>query len=139
MKPRLEKTFNYDLFEMHDYNRTLHENSDLLKSMESHGFMPSSPIQCVSNGSGKLKVIRGHHRYDYAKRLKLPIYYIVDNSNTDIFDLEGSSLQSWSVKDFAVARAKHGDKSIQALLEFKEKHGLTLLSAASLVGGESAG
>jgi hypothetical protein len=139
MKPKLEKTYDYSRFEMHDHNRALHDNDVLLESMQKHGFMPSSPIHCVQNGSGKYKIIRGHHRFSYAKRLKLPVYYVLDNSNTNIFDLEGSALQAWSVKDFAVGYARSGHKDIATLLAFKQKHGLTLLSAASLLGGESAG
>jgi hypothetical protein len=107
--------------------------------MTKHGFMPSSPLHCVTNGSGKLKIIRGHHRFDCAKRLGLPVYFIVDKSNTNIFDLEGSSYQQWSGHDFTVARARAGDKNCQEVLAFTEAHGLNIAISASLLGGESAG
>ena len=138
MKAKLECTRNYDLFEMHELNRPLHDNPVLLASMKTHGFMPSSPIQCARGGGDTLRVIRGHHRLDYAKRLGLPVYYVVDDSNCDIFDLEAGTGQSWSVSDFALARAKAGDWHCQALIAFRDKHGLTLGAAASLMGGHSA-
>jgi len=139
MNAKLECTTNYDLFEMHEFNRPLHDDPVLLESMKTHGFMPSSPIQCVRNGKGKLRVIRGHHRLHYAKRLKLPVYYVVDETNNDIFDLEGSTTQRWTVKDFAIARSKAGNIDCSKVLEFQKKHGINLGAAASLVGGESAG
>ncbi|MCR4331556.1 MAG: hypothetical protein NUV34_02445, partial [Sulfuricaulis sp.] len=87
-KPKLQCTHKYDLFEMHELNRPLHDDPRLLASMQKTGFMPSSPIQCVRNGNGTLKVVRGHHRLTYAKRLGLPVWFVVDDTKTDLFDLE---------------------------------------------------
>ena len=136
-KPSLRCTRDYSVFSAHQFNRPMHEDRRLLDSMKRHGFMPSSPIQCQRNGQ-ELRVIRGHHRLEYAKRLGLPVWYVVDESNTNIFDLE-AGLQAWSVNDFANHHASHGDPNCAAILAFQKKHGLTLGAAASLVGGESAG
>jgi len=124
------------MFEMHDRNRPLHEDPRLLASMKKVGFMPSSPIQCVRNGHGKLKVIRGHHRLDYAQRLKLPVFYIVDESKVDIFDLEGGK-QAWSATDFLRARASDGNDDCAQVIDFQKRHGLTIGAAANLLGGLS--
>ena len=137
-KPKLQVTRNYDVFEMHELNRPLHEDPRLLASMQKTGFMPSSPIQCIRNGHGTLKVIRGHHRLTYAKRLGLPVWYVVDDSKADIFDLEGGR-QAWTGADFLLARAAGGNNDCARLHEFQKKHGLTLAVAASLMGGQSAG
>jgi hypothetical protein len=136
--PQVKMTKNYDLFEMHPCNRPLHKNDPVETSMRRVGFMPSSPLHCIKNGNGKLKIIRGHHRFSIAKKLGLPVYYIIDNSNTDIFELEGSSTGSWNAGDFAVARARAGNADIQKMLDFKDRHGLTLGSASSLMMGQSA-
>jgi len=138
MKIELKSTKNYDMFEMHELNRQQHDDPILLESMKVHGFMPSSPIQCIRNGGGTLKVIRGHHRLDYAKRLGLPVWYVVDESNTDIFALEASSKGRWDLPDFTYARAQAGDENYTKLLRFQKKHSLPLGVAASLVGGEGA-
>lgn len=137
-KPKLACTRDYSIFEMHPCNRPLHEDERLVSSMQRAGFMPSSPVQCVRNGNGKLKIIRGHHRLDVAKRLKLPVWYIVDDTKIDIFDLEGGR-QAWTAHDFLVARARDGHADCARVVDFKNKHGLTLGAAASLMGGESAG
>ena len=94
-KPCLKVTKNYDLFELHPFNRDLHKDALLKTSMKENGFMPSSPIHCVRNGNGKLKIIRGHHRFANAKELGLPVWYVIDESNVDLFLLEGSSRSRW--------------------------------------------
>lgn len=136
-KPKLQVTRDYSIFEMHEFNRPLHEDPRLIASMKKVGFMPSSPIQCARNGSSRLKVVRGHHRLDVAKRLGLPVWYVVDNSKVDLFDLEGGR-QQWSANDFLTARAAAGNAHCETVVEFRKRHGLTLGAAASLVGGQSA-
>lgn len=133
--PRLRVTKDYGLFEMHPMNRDIHEKPLLLESMKEHGFMPSNPIQCIRNGSGKLQVVRGHHRLDYAKRLDLQVWYVVDGTNTDIYRLEGDASSRWSLKDFLDSRAKAGDKDCTAIRAFQRKHELTIGAAISLMGG----
>lgn len=131
-------TKDYSMFEMHHYNRPLDNKPLLEKSMREHGFMPSSPIQCVRNDSGNLMIVRGHHRFNIAKQLGLPVYYVIDDSNVDIFALEGSSGQGWTSKDFMVARSRAGEADYVKLADFMAAHSLTLGAASSLVGGQSA-
>lgn len=137
-KPKLQVTRDYGMFEMHDMNRPLHEDRTLLASMQKVGFMPSSPIQCVRNGNGKLKIVRGHHRLAYARRLGLPIWYVIDSTKTDIFDLEGGK-QQWTAYDFLKGRAVAGNADCAKVIDFQKKHGLTLVTAAQLLGGQTAG
>jgi len=136
-KPKLECTKNYDIFEMHETNRPVKEKHVLLDSMRKYGFMPSGAIHCYRNGNGKLKIIRGHHRFHYAQRLKLPVYYIVDDTQPDIFGLEGDSSQTWNSMDFVSARAKAGNKNYIRLLGFMNKHRIPLGAATHLMMGES--
>ena len=138
VKPKRQVTRDYSAFEMHELNRPLHEDARLLASMEKVGFMPSSPIQVIRNGNGKFKVVRGHHRLSYAKRLALPVWFVEDKSKTDIFDLEGGR-QAWSATDFLNARASSGNADCARVIDFQKRHGLTLGAAASLMGGQSAG
>lgn len=139
MKAKLKKTKCYDLFEYHSCNRELHDNPVLEASMRKHGFLASSAIHVARSKTspGKLTVIRGHHRLHYAMMLGLEVYYIEDE-DVDIFELE-SHPQNWNLEDFLAARARAGDKDCLTALEFANKHGLSIGSAVSLVGGQSAG
>lgn len=137
-KPKLQYAKDLSIFQVHELNRDIAEKPALLESMEKHKFMPSSPIQCVREG-GKLKVIRGHHRLHYAKRLGLGVWYVIDPSNTNLYDLEGDSSSRWTLSDFVHSRAKSGDENCQMVLDYKRRHGIGLGPAVSLMGGESAG
>ncbi len=137
-KPKLQITKDYSLFETHEHNRRQHEDAVLLASMTQYGFMPSGAIQCARADRGKLKIIRGHHRFDCAKRLGLGVWYIVDESNVDLFALEAGK-QGWSVEDFTFAHAAAGNEDCVMVLDFQRRHRLPLGAAASLIGGESAG
>ncbi len=135
-QPKLMRTTDYTLFVAHEYNRPLHVDKSLEESMKKHGFLPSSPIHCVHNKEGKLKVIRGHHRLDYAKRLGLPVYYVIDDTDVHIFELE-SGRQSWNTKDFCQAYAQAGNKDIQEVLDFANIHNISIPCAAALISGRT--
>lgn len=139
MSEKLKCTRDYTIFDEHPSNRPLHEDKVLEKSMREHGFMPSSPIQVIQNGNGKLKIIRGHHRFNVARRLGLPIWYVIDDSNVDMYLMEASSKQRWSLRDFIVSRAQAGDEECLFLLEWSKATGISINAAASLIGGESSG
>lgn len=136
--PKLQCTTNYDLFEMHEYNRPLHDDPVLLASMKEHGYLPQWPIACERNGSAKLKVIAGHHRLLYAQKLGLPVYYVAHDTHVDICDVEGSKKSAWSMSDHIRARAAAGNPDYMFLLNFAEGHGIPLLIAANLVSGQGA-
>lgn len=89
MNPTLEYTIELDQFEMNECNRPLRDKPALEASMRAHGFMPSCPLHCRPLPNGKKLVIRGHHRLDTARRLGIGVYYVLDTTNCDIFDLEG--------------------------------------------------
>jgi len=131
--PQLLVTTNYGMFDLHPCNRAFHDDPKLFKSMQTHGFMPSSPIQCCKNGGNRLLIIRGHHRYEYAKKLKLPIYYVIDNTQCDIFELEGSSKPRWSSWDFATARACAGDGDCKRLVGFVKKYKIPMRVASAML------
>lgn len=138
-KPKLHYTRDLSLFEMHETNRNLSEKPALEESMKQHGFMPSSPLHCIRNGHGKLKVIRGHHRLDYAKRLGIGVWYVIDTTVTDIFELEGDSSSRWTLADFVAAYAKAKNEDYIRVIDFQKRHGVGLGAAVSLMAGESAG
>lgn len=137
-KPKLQCTKDYNLFEPHPFNRPLHEDKNLLRSMQEHGWMPSSPAQCIRNGNGKLKVVRGHHRLDYAKRFGLPVYYVIDESCTEIFELENPK-STWTYRDYIAARAQSGDPDMAFVQSFMNVHHLPVTAALALLGNESVG
>lgn len=139
MNPKLESTTKYELFDLHELNRNLHDSTELEESMRKYGFRPSSPIHVTRTANGRLKVKRGHNRLAVAMKLKLPVWYIIDDDPMSIYEWEGNSHHLWNVEDFATSYMRGGSEDCKILLDFRKKYGLTLGAAASLVGGESAG
>lgn len=129
------KTTDYDLFEMHPCNRDFRKDKTLAESMRKHGFMPSCAIHVKSNGPAHMIVIRGHHRLAEAKRQKLPVYFVVDNTNNEIFNLESSSHALWQTKDWVSARKNEGNEHYQALMDFQRDHNIPLSVASDLLSG----
>ena len=138
-KPKLEYTTDYSLFEMHNLNRKLHDDPVLEASMAKYGFWPSEPIACKHNGGNTLKIVKGHHRFNTAKKLGIGVYYIVDDTPCTIFEREGSGKVLWNGNDFLYAYVCDKNKDCTTLYNFMKKHGIAIGAAASLVGGETAG
>ena len=138
-KARIPSTKYYDMFDMHYLNRPLREAPLLEKSMRKYGFLESEAITVKPLPNGKYGIIKGHNRFDYAKRLGLPVFYIVIDTDVDLADLEGSSKQAWSISDFAEARARGGDEACMQLVRWSKDNHIPLGIAASLLAGESAG
>lgn len=139
MRPRLESTRDYSVFEYHELNRNLHHSQDLEESMRAHGFRPSNPIHVTPSEGGKLKVKRGHNRLAVAMKLGLPVWYIVDDDPLTLHEWEGGTHQCWTADDFAISYSRLGSDDYLCLLEFQQRHGLPLGVAAALVGGNGAG
>lgn len=141
MGPKLKVTSDYSIFEMHEHNRPIHEDPILEKSMKDHGFLALFAIACVPLPNGKMKVKKGHHRLYYAKKFRLPVWYIVDTSKQaseiSLYDIEAGR-EKWTVPDYAASYASSGDKHCLTLLEFQKEHHLNIGTAASLLGGEGA-
>lgn len=137
-KPALRVTKDYSLFEYHPHNRDVSRTKILEQSMAAYGFDDGLPIRCIRNGQGKLRITHGHHRFDVACSMGLPIWYIVASRHIPLFESEASA-HSWSVRDFTVARAKAGESPAEEVLIFHERTGIPLNVAISLVGGEGAG
>lgn len=134
-EPKIYKTSRYNLFEVHEFNRPLrkHTLNALEKSMLRDGFRPSDAIH-VCKKNKKLKIMRGHHRFATAKKLGLPIYYIVD-IEIDISDEERKINTHWTVTEHVKAFANQGIRSYIELLEFAEKHNMPVTTSGFLLGG----
>lgn len=133
------ETDEYGRFELHELNRDIHEDPKLKESMRIHGFPDACAIHVRRNGGDKLKIIRGHHRFEISRELGLPVKYIIDDDELTIYELEGSTLPVWNGKDFAVSYAHGGSEDCRTLLRYQKKHGMTLGAAVSLCAGECAG
>jgi len=131
----LKKTNNYSMFEAHPYNRDITRTGRLEQSMNRHQFDPGFPIRCIEIVGGTLRITHGHHRFYVARKLGLEIYYIVVETDIDLFSSE-STLRSWSLIDYITARERAGESPAAGLVAFAKENNLAISTAVSLLAGE---
>ena len=136
---QLATTNNYAKFELLNFNRDVKRTERLEKSMQEHGYIPAYPIHCVVNGNGKFKIKAGHHRFYVARKLGIPVYYVVCRDEASIFELE-TTTNRWIVEDYLSAHCREGkNKDYLKVREYCEETGMGIQNAVSMLGGHSAG
>jgi hypothetical protein len=138
---KLMKSTKYEDFQQDPDNRAINEYhvKQLYKNMQVNGFLPAYPLH-VTNGQGDKKFIRdGGHRFEAAKRLKIPFYYVVcDALDLSIPDINKTQ-KGWTIHDYADAYARQGIADYIELLEFRENYKLSLGLCARLLMGKEVG
>ncbi len=135
--PSITTTKNYGLFRLHVYNRNVDNIKRLEKSMRQYGWIDAYPMHVYRNGKKKLVIKAGHHRFEVARKLGIPVKYVVCDDSATIYELE-SSTNNWNLKDFLVSCVKAGDKTYIEIQEYHEKTGIPLFSCISLLAGQGA-
>lgn len=139
IKPKLETTKNHAQFTFHAEQRPINSGhvKKLIDSMKAHGFLPSKPVQCIRTTKG-LQVIDGHHRLTAAQMLDLPIYYVVEETETanTISDVN-NAVRCWKLTDYINSFIVKGNKEYVTLQKFIDR-GLPASMAISLLLGNSS-
>ena len=136
---QVRETDQYDRFELHEFNRSIGNTKNLEESMRKFGWIDAYPMHVEKNGSGKLKIKAGHHRFVVAKKLGIPVKYIIcDDLGATIQELEKST-RLWSMQDYLESYVRNKRPSYIAIKEYCELTGIGLNNAISMLGGESAG
>lgn len=132
MEHLVEQTEQYDLFKKHKSNR--HTNEKLVKklmvSLKDKNLLKSKPVLVDKH----YNVIDGQHRLEAAKRLNLPISYVVDEE-VDFFDMEklNANTQPWGLGDYLNFHVNNDNLEYALLLDFMEKNDLKLNIAIQLL------
>lgn len=96
---RQQSTVDYDQFQTVVSNREVDERHvvKLMSAIRSKNLLHINPIVCNKD----MQLIDGQHRLEAAKRLNLPIHYVVDNEVTksDIAMIN-SNAKNWSIMDY---------------------------------------
>jgi hypothetical protein len=138
-KAKIEQTTNYGLFTYHENQQPMSpvRVRRVIESMRSTGFWPSKPIG-VYRSAGKLVIIDGHHRFEAAKTLGLPIIFVEEpKSHEHLIGVANSIVGTWKNESFAKLYASRGNRDYEDLLFYVER-GIPLKQASSLLCGESA-
>jgi hypothetical protein len=137
---KINQTTSYGIFANNPLQRTFKESKvkKLMEKMKKNGFPPSMAISVYQDKAGKFILNNGHHRLAAAKRLGIPVLYVIEHkwSVSELSD-EGDFVTSWPLKDHAVKYAKSGKGDYLELVKVADI-GLNLSQAASMFHGEQA-
>jgi hypothetical protein len=135
---KIENTKNYDRFDLLDFNRDVKKISVLEKSMRYHGWIDAYPMHVVPNGGTKLKIKAGHHRFTVARKLGIPVKYVICNDNISIHELEKAT-NVWKLDDYLISYIRAGKSDYTLIKDFHNNTGIGLRQCISLFNGEQAG
>ena len=135
---KINSTRHYAMFERSKENRLTNvgRRKRLMRSMQKYGFLPYFPIVC-KRVNGKLTVLEGQHRLEIAESIGQPVYWVEASVSFDIAEINGTA-EVWKLKDYAEKYAANGNIHYAEILEFKERYGLTIGVAATLLAGNSS-
>lgn len=136
----VRKTTNYDVFNLIFDNREieLSKRSDLRESMRRQGFIPSLHAIVRGGEGGKYDVIDGQHRIEMARKLGLPVYYVVEDQEIDVAEINSTSVR-WSLKDYLQRYLHHDPHGYYAQVKrYSEMFGLTIGQSAALLAGRTS-
>lgn len=136
---KINETINYDRFKAYPMNRRVKKIDALVESMRQYGFNPAYPIYAVTNGGHHLIIKDGHHRFEAARRLNIPIKYVVQEENGQtIQKLQETSPGKWTTRDYLESHATNGNQDYLFLLKFVDRTGINIASAMNMLSGKSA-
>lgn len=122
----IHKTTEYDKFVLREDNRKhgLMENHvlDIMESLKIRNLLHLRPIVINTRN----EVLDGQHRLEAAKRLGLPIYYMLDkdSQSEDLIHLNMS--KKWNTDDYLNFWCKQGKQNYIKLAELQRKTGLNI-------------
>jgi hypothetical protein len=134
---KIHETTKYEMFRVHPVNRSVKKTSALELSMRRHGFIAAYPIHVIQTTDGKLEIKAGHHRFEVASKLGIPVKYVVCTDNASIHELEKST-NPWSMHDYLDSFCRDKNPHYQELKDLVEETGLRVSQGASLLRGELA-
>jgi hypothetical protein len=102
--------------------------------MESYGWVKAYPMHVARNTNGRLIIVDGQHRFEIAKELGLPVWFVETENHVDVVVINNSQ-KAWSFRDYAGSFAQRGSKDYQKLLDFADKHSIPVSAAVSMLSG----
>lgn len=134
---KVYKTRAYDAFSKLDENRPINELHvhNLMESFKKDGYLFT-----VIYVNERIQIVDGQHRFEAAKRLHLPVYFIVMPGwgIKEVTVLNVNS-QNWTMVDFLNTYAKQGKLDYVRLKEFFDNHSFDITTSQLIVTGRRSG
>ena len=138
MSEKILITNNYRLFELLPFNRDVKKIKSLSKSMTNHGWISAYPMNVIQNGNGKFKIKDGHHRFEVAQKLNIPVKYVVCTDSATVYELDKAT-NKWTLNDCLTSYCRSGKVEYMKVREYCEETGIGLSNALAMLYGHSPG
>lgn len=134
--PALKETKEYRLFKADPTNRSIRKLNKIIASMKQWGFLPGHPIMCAPNGTG-MYIKDGQHRFEAAKTLGIPVYYVCHEKHEGISipEVNGAAAGAWNPRDYIESYCNQGNVEYGKLRSFIDEYGIPPVTAAILLYG----
>jgi hypothetical protein len=139
---KVESTKDYDRFVFKRGNRPVRRRVvNLMLAIEKHNQLTEYPILVGERDDGKLEIADGQHRFEAAKALKVPIFYIKSRQPLTIEQIaDANQLQrGWSLYDWLESWIARGNPEYQTLKEFCDTFRLPVTVAIEILGRSYGG
>lgn len=131
----IHKTTDYGKFKVLDGNRDVNEEHlrRLTRSIDDEDLLQYNPIIINKNH----EVLDGQHRLAAAKKLELPIYYLVKDKGilSDAHRLN-ANVRQWNLYDYLESYIKQGKQEYIKLKNFMEIYNLKISTAINLLDND---
>jgi len=133
---QIHESKDYSRFIFDNRNRTLNGSlvTDLMKTIKKHNFLHCLPIVVKPIDNDQFLILEGQHRYQAARGLRVPIYYIISYT----MDIEHVSIinhhrRDWKIDDYLKYFVARGNQEYILAKEFSEHYEIPILFATSLL------
>jgi len=129
---------DYGMFKVSEFQRNIRKVNRLEASMRKYGWISSKPMDVIRNGGRQLVIRDGHHRFEIARRLGIPIKYVIDGSKITMEELEGG-IEKWNFADYLSMWVQKGNPDYILLKDYCDTTGISIGNALSMMAGYSSG
>jgi hypothetical protein len=119
------------------FNRDVHRTQYLEKSMQEHGWIDAYPMHVQKNGGDHLLIKAGHHRFCAARKLGIPVKYVICADEATIHELEKAT-NRWTIQDYLDSHIRQNRKDYMRVREYCDATGISVGMAVALLSGHTA-
>lgn len=135
------ETNEYERFEKPKTGRPLVPTTlrEITETMQRRGFWPGKAMTVKPNGNGLYQILDGNHRFEAAKKLGLPVKYVVDHSFTlnDVVE-SNKNVAPWKSSDYMHHFAESGSPEYAYLRLFLKNNPHVALSTTIYALGKGS-
>lgn len=139
---KIESTTDYARFTFKKGNRPVRLRVvSLITAIQKHNQLSDYPILVSERQDGKLEIADGQHRFEAAKALKVPIFFIRSRQQITIEQIAAANQlqKSWSMYDWLESWIGRGNEEYRTLKQFIDTFRLPVSVGVEIIGRSYGG